>query len=177
MVADGAPQPSAMPLQLPYAGDECVHVFRVRCRSSGRTRSLVRWLRHTRNANDNLMRAVRCNNVERLASLVRAGADVNQADETGRTALHLAAQQCSSGMVAALLSLGARPNARDIVECTPLHAALAGQRVRLLSGLWPPDSRPTSASRSIEELREVCGRRSREGMEQRDGTWGGSQEM
>ncbi|XP_043235179.1 translation initiation factor IF-2-like [Amphibalanus amphitrite] len=97
-------QLSAPPaLETPYARDECVHVFRVRSMRTGRTRSLVAWLRHTRNVHHNLMLAVRCNDPSRVRLLLAMGADPSRPDTvTGRTALQLA-ETIGSAEAAAVL--------------------------------------------------------------------------
>lgn len=74
--------------------------------------------------------AARCADVERLRTLIRYGASVNQRDFlTGRTALHFAVDTGSVEAVKILLKLGASPNHLDYEPFydarwyTPLHRA------------------------------------------------------
>ena len=58
--------------------------------------------------------------------LLEAGAEVNCADESGKTPLHLAAMgqgDDSAACLKLLLAAGADPNARDAEGNTPLHEA------------------------------------------------------
>jgi len=55
--------------------------------------------------------------------LLKEGADPNEGDELGWTALHWAATDFQDGIVALLLAHGARINAPDACGCAPLHCA------------------------------------------------------
>lgn len=79
-----------------------------------------------------------------VEALVRAGADLEQTDNTGRTPLHAAAQSHPE-VFPMLLRLGADPNARDANGKTPLDYALVN---RSLEGL--PE---------VRQLREAMRRR------------------
>ena len=79
-----------------------------------------------------------------IEALVRAGADLDQTDNTGRTPLHAAAQTHPE-VFPLLLRLGADPNARDENGKTPLDYALVN---RSLEGL--PE---------VRQLREAMWRR------------------
>jgi len=70
-------------------------------------------------------------NVQVVEVLVRAGADLEQTDGSGQTALHAAARW-SPVAFPLLLRLGADPNVRDADGKTPLDYAFAN---RLLQGL------------------------------------------
>jgi len=69
-----------------------------------------------------LMQAAGSDNLEELRALVSAES-INAADESGWTALMVAASQCRSQNVALLLSKAANVNARDRNRDTPLIAA------------------------------------------------------
>ena len=61
---------------------------------------------------------------ERVAGCLRAGADLNDRSEYGRTPLHLVAAFTNNpAVVTALLKAGADPNARDKAGEVPLHRA------------------------------------------------------
>jgi len=65
---------------------------------------------------------------ENLTAMIQAldgGADVNAADEFGRTALHVAAKGKSTEVIKLLLSRGADVNRQDKDGRTPLHLAYA----------------------------------------------------
>jgi ankyrin repeat protein len=56
-------------------------------------------------------------------ALIRAGADVNAADENGDTALIIATTESSSEVFQSLLERGANPNAKGLNGDTALHYA------------------------------------------------------
>jgi len=64
--------------------------------------------------------------VSRLERAISEGADVDERDEAGRTALHVAAKECRLFAVMLLVAKGADPNARDDEKRTPLHLAADG---------------------------------------------------
>ena len=70
-------------------------------------------------------------NTQVIEALVRAGADLEQAHESGRTPLHAAAQT-HPAVFPLLLRLGADPNVRDANGKTPMDYALEN---RSLEGL------------------------------------------
>lgn len=59
--------------------------------------------------------------VSEIEKLLDAGADVNERDEGGRSALHLAVFSGSEELVSLLLARGADPNAQDHKGVTPLN--------------------------------------------------------
>ncbi len=70
-----------------------------------------------------------------VAGLLAGGADVNQADQDGTTALHLAAMQGQLESVRLLLAAGADVAARDAQGRTPLHYAAISNNVEVLAAL------------------------------------------
>ena len=69
-------------------------------------------------------RGDRGGNVERVRTLIEAGADVNVRNHKGQSALHCAAKAGFADIVALLLEHGCEVDARDRRGETPLHAAL-----------------------------------------------------
>ena len=62
-----------------------------------------------------------------MALLLQHGANPNgRVPMTGKTALHLAAEECNATSLVLLLEQGAEPNARNGYDQTPLHDAVAG---------------------------------------------------
>ncbi|KAJ9145328.1 hypothetical protein NKR23_g5453 [Pleurostoma richardsiae] len=62
--------------------------------------------------------------------LLQSGADIQAADFTGRTQLHIAARQGRYEAMALLLEKGADENAEDHLRRSPLHDAVAGKNAR-----------------------------------------------
>ncbi|MCL7048568.1 hypothetical protein MKW94_011062 [Papaver nudicaule] len=62
-----------------------------------------------------------------LHQLLRKGEDPNESDNSGRTALHIAAAKGSENCVFLLLNYGADPNSRDSEGNVPLWEALVGK--------------------------------------------------
>ncbi|VDM95139.1 unnamed protein product [Thelazia callipaeda] len=64
-----------------------------------------------------------CGDMEALNSWLAAGADVNQSDYDGRTALHIAVKCNNEQMVSCLIDQGANPCVLDHFNTTPLEYA------------------------------------------------------
>ncbi len=90
--------------------------------------------------NTEMFKAVRSGDTEKVAQLIREGADVNETNERGITLLHVAARKVNSKMVELLIGSGAKVNQADKGKYTPLHfAAMSDDRkatevVRVLLG-------------------------------------------
>ena len=89
-----------------------------------------------------LRNAARLGDVSRLQSILKLGLDVNDADESGQTALHFAADKGNTDCVTALVDAGADTNAADKDGISVLQAAVIGGdvetvRVLLLAGANP----------------------------------------
>ncbi len=80
----------------------------------------------------NLHDLVRGNQVEKVKALLATGADVNKPDDTGRTALHVAALSNARAVAELLLAKGANPNAKDKDGKTPLALALQSKNTALI---------------------------------------------
>jgi ankyrin repeat protein len=78
--------------------------------------------------NTGLLRSARVGNWERVVELLEGGADVNEADNFGHTALILASYGNNKRIIDSLVGKGADVNAKDKLGYTPLHcAARTGQ--------------------------------------------------
>ncbi len=82
-----------------------------------------------------LPHAILRNNAEIALHLISAGADVDAADNAGRTPLHLAVERNNAELCAALLKAGANPRMRDRTGWTPLHHAAARDRLEVARAL------------------------------------------
>ena len=69
---------------------------------------------------------------DRVSSLIRRGANINEASSSGKTPLHYAVMIHSLAMAELLLKNGARVDAKDNVGKTPLDYWEPGGNVRLL---------------------------------------------
>ncbi len=70
-----------------------------------------------------LMDAVKKNNVSEVQKFIKSGADVNEKDDYGETALHFAADMGAVDIAKILIQHGANVNAKDRNGSTPLMAA------------------------------------------------------
>jgi len=66
---------------------------------------------------------------------VDAGIDLNQQDDNGYTALHVAVAYRQEAMVVALLNAGARPDIQNELGDTPLHLAVLGRQEAMVVAL------------------------------------------
>ncbi len=69
-----------------------------------------------------LQSAVKRGYQEKVQELIAAGADIQQRDSCGNTALHMAAAESRPGIIHALLKAGADVNTRNEKGRTPLHS-------------------------------------------------------
>jgi len=82
-----------------------------------------------------LHRASYDDDLQRADGLIRAGANVNAANDLGVTPLWLAAQNGSEKMVARLLAAGANPNAALMAGETPVMVAARGGKTAVVEQL------------------------------------------
>jgi phage shock protein B len=89
--------------------------------------------------NEALIDAARTGQQGKVGELVKAGANINWRDASGKTALHYAAAGGHNGATGDLLRLGADPDIRDNAGLTPLdyakrggHEATAGEITKSL---------------------------------------------
>ena len=72
---------------------------------------------------------------EAINALITDGADVNEADSIGCTALHYASVKCEVGAVNDFIEAGANIHASDSMGCTPLHFAANEYRLAAAQAL------------------------------------------
>lgn len=80
----------------------------------------------------NLLHAASENNPESIKECILNGADVNEIDENGQSALHLAADKGFATCVNVLLEAGADVNAADISGISVLEAAVIGGKIDVI---------------------------------------------
>ena len=78
-----------------------------------------------------LVSAAARGDVAGVAALLRQGADPDEADRSGWTALHQAAEKGDLALARLLLEAGARPDLRSRARGTPLDVAERGGRLEL----------------------------------------------
>lgn len=78
-----------------------------------------------------LHKATERRNADLARALLKRGAEVNETDRNGRTALFVAAASGNLGLVTLLLDAGADPRWQDDLDVTPMHVA-AAPRARVL---------------------------------------------
>lgn len=81
-----------------------------------------------------ILEAAAAGNAEVLQARIAEGCDVNQKDEEGNTALHLAARRNSAESLAILLKKGADPMVEDAAGKTASQLASSKKAIRLLKG-------------------------------------------
>ena len=103
--------------------------------------------------------AARDDNVSRLKELLQSsssGVDVNSLDESGQTALHLAADRGSVDCVTLLLEAGANVLAADTDGFTALHVAVIANQVDVCRVLLQHGADPTQEDNDGETPLSSC---------------------
>ncbi|HUQ86802.1 MAG TPA: ankyrin repeat domain-containing protein [Vicinamibacterales bacterium] len=95
-----------------------------------------------------LVDAVRNGDVEGVRASLKSGADVNQPEGDGATALHWAVHRDSLELVKLLLGAGALANVANDLGITPLHLAAANGNVATLRLLLDKRANPNAAAAS-----------------------------
>lgn len=91
--------------------------------------------------------------LETVRALVDKGADVNQANETGETALHAAAQGSLLSVIQLLADKGAKLDVKNRQGQTPLSMTVP----RITRGSAPPNPESAAKSKAAEELLKKLG--------------------
>jgi len=114
---------------------------------------------HRAATNKELERACRAGSAKRVREAILAGASLSESlNESGATALHMAAVYGHADVVALLISLGADPQVVDLENRTPLHlCALVGSwdkssSERIVNGLV----RNESCLHSVDKWSNTC---------------------
>ncbi len=94
-----------------------------------------------------LQQAVLRQQVEIACWMIEQGAEVNQADASGRTLLHLAVKRDMPTVVAALMAAGVDASLRDQGGWTPLHHAAARDRLEAMRALLEGGADPMVRSK------------------------------
>jgi len=93
-----------------------------------------------------LVDAARSGNVDAVRSLLKGGADPNQAAPDGSTAVHWAVHGDNLAMLNALLAAGAKPDAVTRYKITPLTLAAQNGNAALVERLLGAGAKPDTAS-------------------------------
>lgn len=91
-------------------------------------------------------------NINITKALIAAGADVNEKDEHGLTALYYAVDDVKPEVVRMLLSAGANPNVQTRSGNTPLHVIMQKPDHR---SLYPPEKRDEIVSLLLQQGADV----------------------
>ncbi len=86
-----------------------------------------------------------------IVELLKGGADVNDKDDNGRTALHKAAAKGHQGACVTLLSYGADSGEKDKEGITPLMVAAEGGHVNVVGLMLSPDAVKALAGDILKE--------------------------
>lgn len=91
-----------------------------------------------------LHQAAEAGDVQAMKELIRAGEDVNQQDEFGRSPLHIAAARSNRRVVAILIAVGANVDQADANGTTPLQVAAAEDEPSVARLLVEQDANPNA---------------------------------
>ncbi|THD18925.1 putative ankyrin repeat domain protein [Fasciola hepatica] len=103
-----------------------------------------------------LMHLIKTGDLDTLKQLVREGANVNEQDEHGWTALHEFSSRNLSRLVAYLLRHGARVELVDRSGDTALHAAARGNHARVIRTLLRHGADPMLKNARGERPSDLC---------------------
>jgi cytohesin len=103
-----------------------------------------------------LMYAARENATDAVRALAEGGADLNQGDPDGTTALILAIINAHYDLAALLLEKGANPDVPDVTGMTPLYAAVDMNTLQFMHGR--PTSRPTGRLLPVDLVKLLLAR-------------------
>ena len=105
-----------------------------------------------------LLDAAKRDDVERVAALLKARADVNVREADGATALHWAAHHDDLPLAAMLLRAGARAGAADDTGATPLFLACMNRSSAMVTLLLEKNADPNAALLTGETALMTCAR-------------------
>src|SRR5207245_2144455 len=97
------------------------------------------------------MYAARQNALDTARVLANAGADLDQADPDGTTALHVAIINAHYDVAAMFIEYGADPNRADSTGMTPLYAAVDMNTLQFMHGR--PPSKPSGRLTAVDVAR------------------------
>lgn len=128
---------------IPYISDHDVAMARTLLDEGlGLTAILEQLQEQAQESPSSFTKAVENEDLQTMCDLLKSDLDINQADSTGRTALHLAAERGDMMAACLLLAFGASFDKKADFNITPLHLAVRNGHERIAKVLVDAGAKP-----------------------------------